>query len=101
MTFVSIEELPAALRKIKKDLGSDGFAFAEEKDLALKYDWADKYRPRKPKYFNRVNTGFEWNRYNQTHYDYDTPPPKVVTGYKFNIYYPDLIDKRSVPTYRV
>ncbi|KAJ4836326.1 hypothetical protein Tsubulata_019682 [Turnera subulata] len=25
------------------------------------YWWHDKYRPRKPKYFNRVHTGYEWN----------------------------------------
>ncbi|KAK9280254.1 hypothetical protein L1049_013942 [Liquidambar formosana] len=52
------------------------------------YWWHDKYRPRKPKYFNRVHTGYEWNKYNQTHYDHDNPPPKVVQGYKFNIFYP-------------
>ncbi|CAD6335606.1 unnamed protein product [Miscanthus lutarioriparius] len=28
------------------------------------YWWHDKYRPRKPKYFNRVHTGYEWNKYN-------------------------------------
>jgi hypothetical protein len=33
------------------------------------YTWGDKYRPRKPKYFNRVHTGYEWNKYNQTHYE--------------------------------
>jgi len=49
------------------------------------YHWADKYRPRKPKYYNRVRTGYEWNKYNQTHYDHDNPPPKVVMGYKFNV----------------
>lgn len=42
------------------------------------YWWHEKYRPRKPKYFNRVHTGYEWNKYNQTHYDSDNPPPKVV-----------------------
>lgn len=26
------------------------------------YTWEDKYRPRKPRYFNRVHTGFEWNK---------------------------------------
>ncbi|KAL0347610.1 UNVERIFIED_CONTAM: Cactin [Sesamum calycinum] len=41
------------------------------------YWWHDKYRPRKPKYFNRVHTGYEWNKYNQTHYDHDNPPPKL------------------------
>ncbi|KAJ1799247.1 hypothetical protein LPJ59_001964 [Coemansia sp. RSA 2399] len=65
------------------------------------YSWQDKHRPRKPRYFNRVHTGYEWNKYNQTHYDKDNPPPKVVQGYKFNIFYPDLIDKADAPTYRV
>ncbi|XP_017144244.1 cactin [Drosophila miranda] len=59
----------------------------------------DKYRPRKPRYFNRVHTGFEWNKYNQTHYDMDNPPPKIVQGYKFNIFYPDLMDKSQTPQY--
>ncbi|XP_009625323.1 splicing factor Cactin [Nicotiana tomentosiformis] len=63
------------------------------------YWWHDKYRPRKPKYFNRVHTGYEWNKYNQTHYDHDNPPPKIVQGYKFNIFYPDLVDKAKAPTY--
>ncbi|GMN39303.1 hypothetical protein TIFTF001_008516 [Ficus carica] len=63
------------------------------------YWWHDKYRPRKPKYFNRVHTGYEWNKYNQTHYDHDNPPPKIVQGYKFNIFYPDLVDKIKAPTF--
>lgn len=63
------------------------------------YLWSDKYRPRKPRYFNRVHTGFEWNKYNQTHYDMDNPPPKIVQGYKFNIFYPDLINKSDTPEY--
>ncbi|KAJ7543872.1 hypothetical protein O6H91_09G056700 [Diphasiastrum complanatum] len=65
------------------------------------YWWHDKYRPRKPKYFNRVHTGYEWNKYNQTHYDHDNPPPKIVQGYKFNIFYPDLVDKIKAPTYAI
>jgi hypothetical protein len=69
--------------------------------LAQVYWWHDKYRPRKPKYFNRVHTGYEWNKYNQTHYDHDNPPPKVVQGYKFNIFYPDLVDKTQAPTYTI
>ncbi|CAH8264984.1 unnamed protein product [Arabidopsis lyrata] len=60
--------------------------------------WHDKYRPKKPKYFNRVHTGYEWNKYNQTHYDHHNPPPKFVQGYKFNIFYPDLVDDTEVPT---
>ena len=32
----------------------------------------------RPKFFNSVKQGFEWNKYNQTHYDADNPPPKMV-----------------------
>ena len=39
-----------------------------------------RYKPRKPRFFNRVKCGFEWNKYNQTHYDRETPPPKFVQG---------------------
>ncbi|KAL7945201.1 mid region of cactin domain-containing protein [Trichoderma barbatum] len=63
--------------------------------------WTDKYQARKPRYFNRVQMGYEWNKYNQTHYDHDNPPPKVVQGYKFNIFYPDLVDKTKAPTFRI
>lgn len=63
------------------------------------YHWKDEYRPRKPRYFNRVRLGYDWNKYNSTHYDFDNPPPKLVLGYKFNIFYPDLVDKASTPKY--
>lgn len=66
---------------------------------AVSYAWSDRFVPRKPRYFNRIHTGFEWNKYNQTHYDIDNPPPKVVQGYKFNIFYPDLIEKSKAPTF--
>ncbi|CAM0142374.1 hypothetical protein VKS41_002132 [Umbelopsis sp. WA50703] len=83
-----------------KGIDEDEEMFNIEAELAKEaYLWQDKYRPRKPRYFNRVHTGYEWNKYNQTHYDQDNPPPKVVQGYKFNIFYPDLIDKSTAPTY--
>ncbi|KAL6891870.1 mid region of cactin domain-containing protein [Trichoderma evansii] len=63
--------------------------------------WTEKYQARKPRYFNRVQMGYEWNKYNQTHYDHDNPPPKVVQGYKFNIFYPDLVDKTKAPTFKI
>jgi len=77
------------------------FTGEEEVDTISKALWSGKYRPRKPRYFNRVQMGYEWNKYNQTHYDHDNPPPRVVQGYKFNIFYPDLIDKTKAPTYRI
>ena len=49
------------------------------------YAWSDKYRPRKPRYYNRVHTGYDWNQYNKKHYDFDNPPPKTVQGYKLNV----------------
>ena len=76
-------------------MGDDEATFSVESVLEQSYEWSDKYRPRKPRYFNRVHTGFEWNKYNQTHYDFDNPPPKIVQGYKFNIFYPDLADKTN------
>lgn len=65
----------------------------------MAYSWQDRYAPRKPRYFNRVRTGFDWNKYNQTHYDSENPPPKIVQGYKFNIFYPDLVDPTVTPQY--
>lgn len=48
---------------------------------------------------NRVKSGYDWNKYNRAHYDRDNPPPKTVQGYKFNIFYPDLIDNSVTPKY--
>ncbi|KAM4605613.1 splicing factor Cactin [Polymixia lowei] len=90
----------AFVRRAREGMGNDEAQFSVELPITGKmYLWADKYRPRKPRFFNRVHTGFEWNKYNQTHYDFDNPPPKIVQGYKFNIFYPDLINKRSTPQY--
>eukprot|EP00658_Telonema_sp_P-2_P016397 TRINITY_DN16361_c0_g1_i1.p1 TRINITY_DN16361_c0_g1~~TRINITY_DN16361_c0_g1_i1.p1 ORF type:complete len:467 (-),score=81.17 TRINITY_DN16361_c0_g1_i1:251-1651(-) len=82
--------------------GDDGANFDTKDEVQLEpktYTWHEKYQPRKPRYFNRVHTGFEWNKYNQTHYDHDNPPPKVVQGYKINVFYPDLIDKTVAPEF--
>ena len=90
-------------REVARGIQEDEEIFAGEEEVSTKSkpQWASKYRPRKPRYFNRVQMGYEWNKYNQTHYDHDNPPPKVVQGYKFNIFYPDLIEKSRAPTYRI
>ncbi|CAO1605523.1 hypothetical protein XANCAGTX0491_009039 [Xanthoria calcicola] len=90
-------------REVARGVQENEEIFAGEEDVtsSSKPQWAGKYRPRKPRYFNRVQMGYEWNKYNQTHYDHDNPPPKVVQGYKFNIFYPDLIDRTKAPTYRI
>ncbi|XP_046335733.2 cactin-like [Haliotis rufescens] len=80
----------------------DDIGFENEYALLKEaYPWGSKYKPRKPRYFNRVHTGFVWNRYNRTHYDLDNPPPKTVMGYKFTIFYPDLIDRSATPKYSI
>jgi len=91
-------------REVARGVGDNEEIFTGEEEVTTtgpKPAWASKYRPRKPRYFNRVQMGYEWNKYNQTHYDHDNPPPRVVQGYKFNIFYPDLIDKTKAPTYRI
>ncbi|KAK6023169.1 hypothetical protein OSTOST_11107 [Ostertagia ostertagi] len=86
----------------RKGMESDEATFSVEQPLeAQSHLWSDKYRPRKPTYLNRVQTGFDWNKYNQTHYDMDNPPPKIVQGYKFNIFYPDLLDPTITPSFTV
>jgi len=86
-----------------KGVEEDEEVFAGEEHVETKNAelWKGKFRPRKPRYFNRVQMGYEWNKYNQTHYDHDNPPPKVVQGYKFHIFYPDLIDPTRAPTYKI
>ena len=87
---------------VAPDFGNleEELGLADELDMGeSSYVWQEKYRPRKPRYFNRVKTGYDWNKYNQTHYDHDNPPPKTVQGYKFNIFYPDLIDRTKSPRY--
>ncbi|KAK4135912.1 hypothetical protein BT67DRAFT_264060 [Trichocladium antarcticum] len=90
-------------REVARGVGEGEEIFAAEEAVPglQKPLWAEKYRPRKPRYFNRVLMGYEWNKYNQTHYDHDNPPPKVVQGYRFNIFYPDLIDKTKAPTFKI
>ncbi|EUT87597.1 hypothetical protein PFAG_01921 [Plasmodium falciparum Santa Lucia] len=56
---------------------------------------------RKPLYFNRIKTSFDWNKYNKTHYDYENTPPKYICGYKFNIFYTNLINKNHKPTWKL
>ncbi|KAF2274324.1 uncharacterized protein EI97DRAFT_460190 [Westerdykella ornata] len=89
-------------REVARGVEEGEEIFTGEEELTTERpQWASQYKPRKPRYFNRVQMGYEWNKYNQTHYDHDNPPPKVVQGYKFNIFYPDLIDKTKAPTYKI
>ncbi|CXI78923.1 cactin homolog, putative [Plasmodium berghei] len=56
---------------------------------------------RKPLYFNRIKTSFDWNKYNKTHYDYENTPPKYICGYKFNIFYTNLLNSKQKPSWKI
>ena len=90
-------------REVARGVSENEEVFTAEEAVpsGAKPNWTDKYRARKPRSFNRVQMGYEWNKYNQTHYDHDNPPPKVVHGYKFNVFYPELIDKTKAPTFKI
>ncbi|KAI5661925.1 hypothetical protein M9H77_21248 [Catharanthus roseus] len=61
-----------------------------------------QFWPRKPKYLNRVHSGYVWNKYNKIHYDHENHPlPKTIEGYQFNVFYPDLVGKSKVPSHSV
>jgi hypothetical protein len=101
------DQSPAALAlwevERARNVGKDELPFnAEAEDIEKPTAWLQKFpqiRARKPRYFNRVRMNYEWNRYNQTHYDTANPPPKIVQGFRFNIFYPDLKDPAKTPNY--
>lgn len=65
----------------EKELEEEEELFNMEENIAqpASYTWEDKWRPRKPRYFNRVHTGYEWNKYNQTHYEYVYSTPGFIS----------------------
>lgn len=83
-------------KEASKAVNENEEVFDNEADLGITQD-----KRIKPKYFNRVQMGFDWNKYNQTHFNADHPPPKTVQGYKFNIFYPELADSSKAPTYKI
>jgi hypothetical protein len=74
----------------------DALKFADEVELPQKTDNEMLIRPR---YDNRAFYGYEWTRYNQAHYEKGNPPPKVVKGYRFRIFYPELTDAKRAPKF--
>ena len=94
------EELAKDLEEGEEILKSDGREFAQSE--RSRYTGQRDFQPRYPKFYNKVRWGVVWNKYAQTHYDVnDNPPPRQILGYKFNIFYPDLIDKGRAPAYKL
>lgn len=88
-------------REVARGVQENEEVFTNEESVSASSKPAFQTELRKPKFFNRVQLGYEWNKYNQTHYDHDNPPPKVVQGYRFNVFYPNLTDKTKAPTYKI
>ena len=88
-------------REVARGVQENEEVFTNEESVGATSKPTSHSELRKPKFFNRVQLGYEWNKYNQTHYDHDNPPPKVVQGYRFNVFYPNLVDKTKAPTYKI
>ena len=55
-------------REVARGVQEDEEIFAGEEEVSTtsKPQWASKHRPRKPRYFNRVQMGYEWNKVSRT-----------------------------------
>ena len=70
----------------------------EQFDDWVPVDTEGRYRDRKPEYINRVRVRKDPRRWGMSgmikqRINEKNPPRKLVIGYKFNIFYPELIDK--------
>jgi hypothetical protein len=66
------------LKEASKDFQDNENIFNQDLKTSSTYSWRNKYRPRKPLFYNRVHSGYEWNRHNQLHYTKSNPPPQVA-----------------------
>ena len=63
VTPMSLTSAPMMAPRTAAAVRFPKLAMSEEANVDEQYWWHDKYRPRKPRYFNRVHTGYEWNKY--------------------------------------
>lgn len=96
--YTNFEIIENTFRDLEKNTDNE-LVFNDIVEVKKEYEWSKEYKPIKPRYSNKKIIGFDWNRYNQAHYDNDNLPPKAVTGYRFNIFYPNLVDKTKTPRF--
>jgi hypothetical protein len=82
------------MKIVTKNLQVDELIIASQELFDEDYKLVEKYTPRKPIYFARVETGLLYNKDR-------TKTTQVPTGYKFHIFYPDLVDPLIAPTFRL
>ena len=96
--YTNLEIIENTFRDIDKNSDNE-LVFNDIVEIKKDYEWAKDYKPIKPRYANKKILGFDWNKHNQAHYDNINLPPKTVSGYRFNIFYPNLVDKTKTPKF--
>ena len=96
--YNNLEIIENTFRDLDKNSDNE-IVFNDIVEIKKEYEWAKDYKPIKPRYANKKVLGFDWNKHNQAHYDNINLPPKTVSGYRFNIFYPNLVDKTKTPKF--
>ena len=96
--YTNFEIIENTFRDLEKNTDNE-LVFNDVVEIKKDYEWSKEYKPIKPRYSNKKIIGFDWNRHNQAHYDNENLPPKTVNGYRFNIFYPNLVDKTKTPKF--
>ena len=96
--YTNLEIIENTFRDLDKNSDNE-LVFNDIVEIKKEYEWAKDYKPIKPRYANKKILGFDWNKHNQAHYDNINLPPKTVSGYRFNIFYPNLVDKTKTPRF--
>ena len=96
--YTNLEIIENTFRDLEKNSDNE-LVFNDIVEIKKEYEWSKDYKPIKPRYANKKILGFDWNRHNQAHYDNVNLPPKTVNGYRFNIFYPNLVDKTKTPKF--
>jgi hypothetical protein len=96
--YTNLEIIENTFRDLDKNSDNE-IVFNDIVEVKKDYEWAKDYKPIKPRYANKKILGFDWNKHNQAHYDNINLPPKTVSGYRFNIFYPNLVDKTKTPKF--
>ena len=96
--YTNLEIIENTFRDLEKNSDNE-LVFNDIVEIKKEYEWSKDYKPIKPRYANKKILGFDWNKHNQAHYDNINLPPKTVSGYRFNIFYPNLVDKTKTPKF--
>ena len=77
--YTNFEIIENTFRDLEKNTDNE-LVFNDIVEVKKEYNWSKEYKPIKPRYSNKKIIGFDWNRYNQAHYDNDNLPPKTINN---------------------